>query len=299
MLMRRLARPLLATAFIADGLDTLANPQHRAKAATVRVQQAQRALPERYADRLPDPERAVRINAMVQVGGGALLAFGRVPRLAAAVLAATVIPATLTEQDFWAETDPALRSAKRVGFLKDVSLLGGLLIASGDVGGRGTPGWKKLAGRAAAGTAGLADAAQTHGSQLAERAQESGAHLAELAQVQGSHLAEFAKDHGPQLAETARERAAELSEVVKDRGAELADVLKDRGPQLAETARERAAVLSEVVKDRGATLAEVVKDRGADLGEVVKDRGAELAERVRERGDELPARKSFTSRWRA
>ncbi|WP_330181701.1 DoxX family protein [Nocardia sp. NBC_01503] len=306
MLMRRLARPLLATAFIAEGLDTLANPQHRTKAAADRVQQAKRVLPDRYADRFPEPERAVRINAMVQVGGGALLAFGRVPRLAAGLLAATVIPATITEQDFWAETDPALKSAKRLAFLKDLSLLGGLLIAAGDKGGRGTPAWHEFAERAAAGTAELADSAQTKGSHLAELAQDRGSHLAELAQDRGSHLAELAqhrgahladvaKDRGAHLAEVARDRGGELSEVVKDRGAVLSEVVKDKGAALSEVARDRGAVLAEVVRDRGSELAEVVKDRGADLGEVVKDRGAELADEVKERD----GRRRVRSGWRA
>src|SRR5947208_682198 len=126
MLLRRFARPLLATAFVADGVDALVHPEPRAQAAAALVQQGQQSLPDNIAAKLPsDPGTIVKINAIAQVSAGALLALGKMPRLASLTLAATVIPATLTEQDFWAEKDPERKAAKRNAFLKDVSLLGG------------------------------------------------------------------------------------------------------------------------------------------------------------------------------
>src|SRR5690606_15993546 len=90
-------------------------------------------------------------NAVAQVSGGVLLALGKAPRLASLVLAASVLPATVTQQDFWTEADPDKKQAKRAAFLKDVSLLGGLLIAGADTEGKPSLGWRgRRAAKAAA-----------------------------------------------------------------------------------------------------------------------------------------------------
>uniref|UniRef100_UPI0024568211 DoxX family protein n=1 Tax=Nocardia abscessus TaxID=120957 RepID=UPI0024568211 len=149
MLLRRLARPLLATAFVVDGVDTLRRPDERVKAANALLERGQRQLPEEIATKLPsNPTTVVQVNALAQVSGGVLLALGKAPRLAALVLAATVVPAAVTEQDFWNEQDPARKSAKRTAFLKDLGLLGGLMIAAADTEGKPSLGWR---GRRAAG----------------------------------------------------------------------------------------------------------------------------------------------------
>ncbi|MFJ4923137.1 DoxX family protein [Streptomyces sp. NPDC088725] len=130
--LRRIARPLLASSFVAGGIHTLLHPSAVAPAA------GPVALP--VADRIPalpkDPEQLVRINSAVQIGAGALFALGRFPRLSAFALAASLIPTTLAGHAYWTEEDPEKRSAQRVHFLKNVSLLGGLLIAVADTHGK-------------------------------------------------------------------------------------------------------------------------------------------------------------------
>ena len=86
-----------------------------------------------------DPVTLVRINGAVQVAGGSLLALGKAPRLASLALAATLIPTTVTEHDFWNETDPAVKARKRTEFLKNLSLLGGVMIAAVYTGGKPSP----------------------------------------------------------------------------------------------------------------------------------------------------------------
>ncbi|MCU1642395.1 MAG: DoxX family protein [Nocardia sp.] len=264
MLMRRLARPLLATAFLVEGVDALTHPQVRSKAAAARVQQVQRVLPDQYAAKLSNPERLVQVNAAVQVGSALMLATGRFPRLAAALLAATVIPATVTEQDFWVEDDPDRRAAKRTAFLKDVSLLGGLMIAAGDTGGHSRRPLHTLAEGIAAQSTGLVAASRLHGAQLTE----------------------FAKDHGADVADVVKERGAELGGVVKVRGAELGEVVKERGADVADVVKERGGELGEVAKQRAAELAELVRDHGSQLVSTTQDRGAQLATAIRDRAAE-------------
>uniref|UniRef100_UPI000A957C62 DoxX family protein n=1 Tax=Nocardia xishanensis TaxID=238964 RepID=UPI000A957C62 len=205
MLLRRLARPLLATAFVADGVDTLIHPEPRAKSAASLVERGERSLPDNIAAKLPaDPATVVRINAIAQVSGGVLLALGKAPRLASLVLAATVVPATVTEQDFWAEQDPDRKAAKRAAFLKDMSLLGGLLIASADTEGKPSLGWRgKRAARSAAATVsaalpfGAADSStgeslRQHAHDVAVRAKS----LGDTAATKGSEFAETVQTHG-------------------------------------------------------------------------------------------------------
>ncbi|MEU0542234.1 DoxX family membrane protein [Nocardia sp. NPDC005978] len=286
MAMRRLARPLLATAFVVDGLDALTDPQERAKAAADRVTQIQRRLPEQYAAKVPDAGRIVRVNAAAQIGGGLLLALGRAPRLAAAILAVTVIPATVTEQDFWAEQNPELRSAKRTAFLKDLSLLGGLLIASTDHGGR-PPLLRTIAEKAAAGAGSAATAAEIRAAHLAETAKERGSDVAEVVRERGSEVAGVVKERGSDVARTVKDRAPEVADAVKERGAELGEVIKDRGAELGEALKDRSAEWGEVLKHRGSDFGDVARERGSELAGVARVRGAEWADVARERGAEL------------
>ena len=122
---RRVGRPLLAGMFIHGGIDSIRHPDGKAKRAA--------AVTEPLADTLPipdDPVALVRFNGAVQVGAGALLALGKVPRLAALALAGSLVPTTMAGHRFWEEDDPQARAGQQIHFLKNVSMLGGLLIAA-------------------------------------------------------------------------------------------------------------------------------------------------------------------------
>ncbi|MBK5306392.1 MAG: DoxX family protein [Frankiaceae bacterium] len=119
---RTLARPLLASMFIAGGFDALKNPGHRSELVAKAG--------------LQDPEKLVRINAATQLIGGLALATGRLPRLSALVLAGSLVPTTYIGHPFWSEDDKAAKQNERRQFLKNLSMLGGLLLAAADTGGR-------------------------------------------------------------------------------------------------------------------------------------------------------------------
>ena len=79
-----------------------------------------------------DPATLVRINGAAQLLAGLALATGRAPRLSATVLAATLVPTTAAGHRFWEESDKRRAPAQqRLHFFKNVSMLGGLLIARG------------------------------------------------------------------------------------------------------------------------------------------------------------------------
>lgn len=119
---RRLARPLLGATFVASGVEALRESDQRRERAG--------------ALGLSDPEAVTKAVAGTQVGAGLLLATGRLPRLSSLLLAATVVPDAVTGHAFWAEQDKQQRQVQRTLFVRDLGLLGGLLIGVADTGGR-------------------------------------------------------------------------------------------------------------------------------------------------------------------
>ncbi|HVL99832.1 MAG TPA: DoxX family protein [Egibacteraceae bacterium] len=137
-LLRRLARPLLASAFVANGLDSLRHPGPKAAAV--------KDLAPKIADEVGleqlDAETLVRVHGGAQVAAGGLLALGRLPRTSALVLAASVVSGAFTTHRFWEQQDATERERQQTLFLHNMSLLGGLLIAAVDTEGRPGLGWR-------------------------------------------------------------------------------------------------------------------------------------------------------------
>jgi len=125
---RSIARPLVASVFIVSGLEVLANPGPRAKAAKPLVDKVASVVP--FAP--TDPVDAVRLNAAVHLGAGVLMAAGVMSRLAALSLAVSMVPTTIAGHPFWEIDDPVKRSQQRVQFLKNLGILGGLLVVAFD-----------------------------------------------------------------------------------------------------------------------------------------------------------------------
>jgi putative oxidoreductase len=139
---RLIARPMLASMFVVGGIDSVRNASKKAGAAQPvtdkLVPLLQKAVPQ-----LPsDPATLVRLNGAVQVVAGLGLATGRLPRVSAALLAATLVPTTAAAHRFWEQQDPAARAGQRVHFFKNVSMLGGLIIAAGDTEGQPGIAWR-------------------------------------------------------------------------------------------------------------------------------------------------------------
>lgn len=134
---RAVARPMLAGMFVVGGVDAFRHPETKVpKAESVTDPMLESlALPGNTAT-------WVRINGAVQVTAGVALATGRLPRLAALALAVSLVPTTLAGHRFWEEHDDAARAGQRIHFFKNVSMLGGLLLAADDTGGRPSIPWR-------------------------------------------------------------------------------------------------------------------------------------------------------------
>jgi uncharacterized membrane protein YphA (DoxX/SURF4 family) len=161
---RTAARTLLGALFVGSGWLALRNPDRlvtRAKPVTDRLSPALRA-----ANLPTEPETLVKANGAIQLVGGVLLATGHLTRPAAAALAATVVPSTIAAHPFWTETDPQRRADQQVQFAKNLGLLGGLLFATVDRGGKPSLAWRtryaardaRRTARAFGATAGLSGA---------------------------------------------------------------------------------------------------------------------------------------------
>ncbi len=110
-----LGRVLLAPIFLYGGWDTLRHPEPRVKKAA-------------EAD-TPQADLAVRANAALMVGAGALLLLGVLPRLASVLLAASLVPTSLAGHPFWKMEGPE-RKQQLTHFLKNAATIGGLLLFS-------------------------------------------------------------------------------------------------------------------------------------------------------------------------
>ena len=132
---RTAARVMLSAIFISSGTKVLLDPDSKAETAG-RVTDRVGPLMERMDPRLPSDTRTlVRVKAGADVVAGLLLATGRLTRPAAAVLAGGLIPTTLAGHSFWAHPKEE-RPAQQVHFLKNLGLLGGLLLAAADTEGK-------------------------------------------------------------------------------------------------------------------------------------------------------------------
>jgi uncharacterized membrane protein YphA (DoxX/SURF4 family) len=122
---------MLAAVFVTSGLDALLHPAERAKIAAPLVSRLSGPL------NLPDnPELMVRANGATMVAAGTMLALGRLPRVASMALAGALVPTTYTAHAFWTIKDPAVRAQQKAHFLKNIGLLGGVLLASVDTAGK-------------------------------------------------------------------------------------------------------------------------------------------------------------------
>ena len=138
-LSRRIARPLLASAFIAGGLDAIRNPDAKIQSAPPQTNRplagSRRFIPN-------EPELLVRVNGAAQIGAGVLLATGRFRRLASLALIASIAPTTYAGHRFWDETGEGGRARQRAQLFKNLGLLGGLVLASVDTEGEPSRGWR-------------------------------------------------------------------------------------------------------------------------------------------------------------
>jgi putative oxidoreductase len=136
-LVRRVARPMIASIFVIQGLDAFRHPAPLAQRSSPLLDKAIPLLG------LPnDKQLLVRANGVTQMAGGIMLATGFLPRLGALAIAATLVPTTLAGHPFWKEEEPQQRKTQRIQFLKNMAMMGGVLLAAVDTAGKPGLAWR-------------------------------------------------------------------------------------------------------------------------------------------------------------
>jgi putative oxidoreductase len=143
MILRRIARPLMAVAFVSGGIETLRNPKPRVQAAEPVIDKTVGRMRDSLPKEVPtDAETLVRLDATVKIAAGIALGLGKFPRLAALLLAGSLAPTTVAAHRFWEHEDPQERAAQQIHFLKNLGLLGGLMLAAADTHGKPSVAWR-------------------------------------------------------------------------------------------------------------------------------------------------------------
>lgn len=141
-MIRKFARPMLASVFIWDGVDTLRNTsEHVADTESV-LKRLRKVLPREYAGYIPnDPELVTRALGGAKTAAGTSLALGKAPRTSAAVLALAHVP-NLVGNTFWTADSKEEKEAQRNGFITNTALLGALAIVTQDTEGKPSVRWR-------------------------------------------------------------------------------------------------------------------------------------------------------------
>ncbi|MEO7022124.1 MAG: DoxX family protein [Ktedonobacteraceae bacterium] len=107
-------RLLLAGIFIMGGWGAMSHPGTR---------------PQKVAAAgIPQPEQAVVLNGALMVLAGLLLCLGIAPKVAASLLVGSMVPTTMVGHPFWKEEPGPGREQQLIQFLKNLGLIGGLLM---------------------------------------------------------------------------------------------------------------------------------------------------------------------------
>jgi uncharacterized membrane protein YphA (DoxX/SURF4 family) len=146
MLLRHIARPLLASSFIYDGVRAARKPSEHVAAAKTGSDLATRAL---GAKPLSEAQvtTLVRAHGIATAAAGTLLALGKAPRASALALALLTLPLAVVNQPF---TAPKVERGPRADrFLRNLAGVGAALIAGADLEGRPGMSWRVQQARAA------------------------------------------------------------------------------------------------------------------------------------------------------
>lgn len=157
--LRGLARTLLAGYFVAIGLNSWKRSSGLAEPTADTLEPVRSAIPGSLS-----PEQLVKGTAGVQVAAGGLFALGVAPRVMAIVLGATLVPTALVERRVGDDDGTVEPTQQQISLLQHGALLGGLIFAALDTGGRPSVFWS---GRRA--VSGLADSVSSTTHSIADR----------------------------------------------------------------------------------------------------------------------------------
>jgi uncharacterized membrane protein YphA (DoxX/SURF4 family) len=253
-LLRAVPRTMLASYFVASGIKAIRDPESLVPAAEPLADRVvplvKQYSPDQVASVVPENTvTLVRVFGIAQVFGGTALATGKGRRLGALLLAGTLVPSTIAKHPFWTLQDPDERAQDRSHFLKNVSLLGGVLIASADTEGRPSLAW-----RAQKGSQSLAKETRKASKKLAKgtgRVAGGANDLAESAVATGVALVEALADSSRKVKKQAAKQLKEAKALAAHQAAEAQEAAAKAAKQAKKQARKQTKVESKKPKKIG------------------------------------------------
>jgi putative oxidoreductase len=121
--LERLGRAALGWVFVQSGAGVLRDPTVPTTKAAPVLSVVRAGAPVE----LPEDVMLVRLNAATQVAAGTTLVLGIAPRLSSLVLIGSLVPTTAGGHRFWEFEPGPERNSQRNHFLKNISIVGGLL----------------------------------------------------------------------------------------------------------------------------------------------------------------------------
>ena len=247
-MIRKFARPMLASVFVADGVDTLMNQKDHEEGARDLIARVRSVTPNQYNKYVPRNEKTVvQVIAGTKVAAGSLYALGKAPRLSATALVAAQVPTMLARHAFWETQDEKEKAARRTGFLTNIGLLGGLFLATADTDGKPGVAWR----------------AEKAGKQLNKKVQSALPTKSETEQRSEEISAAFAS-----AGENVREKAGQL---------------RDRASEATDEAREYVEDNKDDWIAKATELAEDARDYAEDLGKDFKKDSRKQRKELRKR----------------
>jgi len=146
MVVRSLARALLAAPFVHDGVDAVRHPEEHVATARPALD-----LVTKVAQRPPltptETVRVVRAHGALTVAAGLVLASGRAPRTSALALTLLTLPLAVARQPFTRHPEGAAqpggrRRAPLQPFLQTLALVGATTLETADTQGRPSLAWR-------------------------------------------------------------------------------------------------------------------------------------------------------------
>lgn len=146
--LRAIARTMLASYFVVNGIKEFRNPEQFTATAEPVAERllplAKATLPRQAAVYLPDDTVSlVRVSGIAQIVGGLSLATGIGRRCGAGVLALSMVPHVLASNPL--QVGSAERDEYYAKLSKNVALLGGVALAAMDTEGRPNLAWRARA----------------------------------------------------------------------------------------------------------------------------------------------------------
>ncbi|GED09781.1 DoxX family membrane protein [Cellulosimicrobium cellulans] len=140
MLLRHLARPMLASWFVYDGLQAALKPAEHVRAARSGVELVEKSAGIEAPLSEKQVATLVRAHGAATAVAGLFLAVGKAPRTAALTLAALTVPLAVVNQPF--TSGEATRAERTRKFVANVGAIGAALIAGADYEGRPGVQWR-------------------------------------------------------------------------------------------------------------------------------------------------------------